>query len=170
MKEKKFIIKLSLFQSILLIYLIIFSAHLDIYAQEVYTNLKDPKQVQCFTEVTSSLVCQCGCNQVLSTCSHIDCPFAIPARLFIESRIKSGDTSNQIINGFNKGFGVKIVEDAYVKNLKQKGQKDFIEKLIGGYGPKVLAQHSIWIPIIFLTIASIISGFVISYWYKSNRK
>ncbi len=141
-----------------------------IKAQEVYTQLRDPKEVQCFTEVSNALVCQCGCNQVLSLCSHVDCPFAIPARRFIENRIKKGDLCKNIIHSFEKGYSSEIYKDPYAQSLIEKGYKDFIDNLEKGYGPKVLAQHSLLMPIFILIFALLLASLIISLWYKSNRK
>ncbi len=138
-------------------------------AQEVYTNLKDREQIKTFTQASEALVCLCGCNLVLSTCPHVECPFGIPVRRFMEARIKEGMTDEQIVQGMQTGFGPKYRNDPLVKALAAQGRKDLVEGLVNGFGDKVSAHTSSLIPTIIIVIFSILSVLLVIYWLGRRR-
>ena len=60
-------------------------------------------------EVSYQLICQCGCNMVLSECNHQSCPFAIPERKAIAERLRQGETPEAIIASYVEAYGRKIL-------------------------------------------------------------
>lgn len=47
--------------------------------------------------VSARLVCQCGCNMILSECNHQSCPFALPERERILAMRAEGLSDDKII-------------------------------------------------------------------------
>jgi len=138
-------------------------------AQAVYTELTDPEQIGVFTAVSESLTCGCGCHLVLSTCPHVDCPWAIPVRRIIENRIRAGQTNDQILSGITDGFGEGIRSDPTVQRLAAEGREDFVNKLVHGFGRGVLAKNtgfSTGLVLVLFLVGALISFFV---WRRRAR-
>ena len=60
-------------------------------------------------QISDRLICQCGCNMVLSECSHQSCPFALPEREKILARIDAGGTEDEIVDEYVADFGRTIL-------------------------------------------------------------
>ncbi len=60
-------------------------------------------------EVGNELVCQCGCQLVLSNCNHVDCGSALPMREFISQRIELGDSKADIVALFVSQYGEAVL-------------------------------------------------------------
>ena len=155
---------------IFLLFLISTFSASSAFPQEVYSNLKRPHHVQSFTEISNTLVCQCGCNFVLSLCPHVECPWGIPARRFIEEKIKQGVSSQEIIDGFKNGFGPEIRNEEYVQKLMDQGREKLREELVKGYGPKISAKSSLFLPSLLLVSLVLGGVFLIRYWFRKKSK
>lgn len=141
-----------------------------VQAQAVYTQLKDPAQVLVFTNVSRALICGCGCHLVLSTCPHVDCPWGIPARRFIENRVREGMTADQIIEGMVNGFGPAASKDPIVQMLREQGREDFAAKFETGFGPQVLARTgSFSTGLVFLVFLAAAAGLFV-FWLKKRPR
>lgn len=142
-------------------------------AQAVFTQLKDPDQILTFTNVSRALICGCGCHLVLSTCPHVDCPWGIPARRFVENRIREGMTSEQIINGMVNGFGPAAAKDPIVQMLREQGREDFASKFETGFGQQVLARtggfSTYLVFLVFLGAAAVLVLIVLKKRSKRSR-
>lgn len=130
----------------------------SIGAQAVYTKLKDPKDIQTFTEISHSIVCQCGCGFVLSNCPHVECPFGIPVRRFIENRIREGKSTDEILQGLYFGFGPEVMEDPIVKQLQEQGREDLVRGFQSGFTKKISSKTSspLWYVVFALGAALLI--------------
>lgn len=143
----------------------------DLRAQEVYTQLKDPAQILTFTNVSRALICGCGCHLVLSTCPHVDCPWGIPARRFIENRIREGKTSEEIIQGMVSGFGPEARQDPIVQMLLAQGREDFAAKFENGFGTQVLARTGGFSAyLVFAVFALAAGGLLFAFLRRRARK
>jgi len=60
-------------------------------------------------EIEEQLTCQCGCGLTVASCNHLECGFAVPARKRIAEALAAGQTSDQIIDGFKKEYGEKVL-------------------------------------------------------------
>lgn len=60
-------------------------------------------------QVFEELVCQCGCNLVLSTCAMESCHSATPMRKEIQKKIAAGETKEAIVAGFVEQYGMKVL-------------------------------------------------------------
>ncbi len=138
-------------------------------AQEVYTRLTDHKHVQVFNNVSNRLVCQCGCHFLLSQCPHVECPWGIPARDFIEARILEGQNADQIVGSMEKGFGERYQKDSFVNRLREEGREDLAEGFIRGFGRKVRSDTSSGGMIFLVAGFVLLAGFVAWFWLRKNR-
>jgi cytochrome c-type biogenesis protein CcmH len=66
------------------------------------------------TAVSTKITCQCGCGAVLDNCPHEDCGWGVPARLFIEEQLTSGNSPEQLIQYYESEYG-KVVLAAPTK-------------------------------------------------------
>jgi cytochrome c-type biogenesis protein CcmH/NrfF len=57
-------------------------------------------QIDFFNSMSDELICQCGCNLVLSNCGHVNCPSAIPMRKQIEEMILAQKSKDDILKYF----------------------------------------------------------------------
>lgn len=141
-----------------------------LHAQAVYTNLKDPEQILTFTNVSRALICGCGCHLVLSTCPHVDCPWGIPARRFIENRIREGMNSEQIIHGMVNGFGPGVRKDPVIEMLVAQGREDFARKFETGFGPQVLARTGGFSTTLVVLLFFGVSAAAAFLWFRGKKR
>ncbi|MBE7438046.1 MAG: hypothetical protein HS115_06280 [Spirochaetales bacterium] len=139
-------------------------------AQKVYTDLTRPQEVRAFTEVSDNLICQCGCNFVLSSCPHTECPWGIPARRLIESRIQSGDTAAQVIADFEQGFKDKLTTDPVARSLLMQGRADLYAQFRDGYGPSIRARTPPYFLIALSVAALVLAFFTLRLFWQKNRR
>lgn len=137
-------------------------------AQEVYTNLKDPEQIAIFNEVSDSVICQCGCHFVLSSCPHVECPWGIPVRRFMENRIREGMQAPEIIEKLENGFGAAYMNDPVILELEQQGRSDLVDKIVNGHGPAIRATTANWIPVLLISVFCI-AGLLIAIRYFRKK-
>lgn len=140
-----------------------------LHAQEVYTDLTDPQQIRVFTEVSDGLICQCGCHFVLSSCPHVECPWGIPARRFMEIKIQEGMSAKEILAKMETGFGPEIRNYPLIQGLIQGGREELVAEFERGYGPGISAHASPFGLVAILLFTGIVASFLFSYWWKRNR-
>lgn len=140
-----------------------------LHAQEVYTDLTDPQQIRVFTQVSDGLICQCGCHFVLSSCPHVECPWGIPVRRFMEIKIQEGMSAKEILAKMETGFGPEIREYPLVQRFIEQGREDIVQGLEGGFGPGVSAHASPFGLIAILLFTAVAGSLLFSYWWKRNR-
>ncbi|MCB1317020.1 MAG: hypothetical protein H7A21_14475 [Spirochaetales bacterium] len=138
-------------------------------AQAVYTELENPEQIRTFTRVSNAIVCQCGCNFVLSSCPHVECPWGIPVRRFIEARILMGDDADSIVSGLIHGFGPEIRDMPVIQVLIAQGRSDIAQELEVGYGPEVQAHVSGTSITLALSMGLAVLAVVFWLWWRRNR-
>ena len=141
-----------------------------LFGQDVFTELREAPQVRAFQHVSNGLICQCGCNLVLSTCAHVDCPFAIPVRRFIEDRIREGMPAETILRNMQYGFGPGIARDARVSALQTAGRHDLVKGLVFGFGAKVNAHTSPAIPVLLVLSFSVLALALFFFWRRRTRR
>ena len=61
------------------------------------------------TDVSTKIMCLCGCNAVLEECPHQDCSWGIPAKNLITERLGQGQTPDQVIKYFVATYGEKVL-------------------------------------------------------------
>ena len=144
-------------------------------AQIADNNLPSLEQKKEFEITLQSLTCLCGCNFTLNVCPHVECPWGIPIRQFIEHRIREGAKSEDILLAFEKGFGKELLNDSLIKKWIDADnfdiyKKEIAYKLVDGYGSKVLAHNSFFSQLIPFLIILFIGILIIGRWWRLNKK
>ncbi|MBI5815657.1 MAG: cytochrome c-type biogenesis protein CcmH [Nitrospinae bacterium] len=62
-----------------------------------------------FDTLSKEMMCLCSCNQTIKNCPHVNCDFAVPARLEIKKQISEGKGHDQIIAAFIGKHGQVIL-------------------------------------------------------------
>jgi hypothetical protein len=75
------------------------------YAQSAHSRLGDPKLLKRFDNLSRKLMCTCGCNMPLRNCNHTGHCNAWPQRDALDKLLLSGASDEEILNGFQHGFG-----------------------------------------------------------------
>lgn len=68
-------------------------------------------------EVEEALTCQCGCGLTVASCNHLECGFAVPARKRIAEALAKGETGEQILEGFKKEYGEKVLSSPVLEGF-----------------------------------------------------
>lgn len=87
------------------------------FAASSQTSLQDPAQIAVFNQVSGRLICQCGCQMMLSVCHHENCPSAVPLRKFIDKRILEGVQADAIVEELVREHGLKILSSPPAKGF-----------------------------------------------------
>ncbi|MCL5735345.1 MAG: cytochrome c-type biogenesis protein CcmH [Actinobacteria bacterium] len=61
------------------------------------------------SSVSDKIICQCGCNAVLSQCPHEECGWGVPAKQFIAQELDKGRTPAQLMQYYVSQYGEKIL-------------------------------------------------------------
>jgi cytochrome c-type biogenesis protein CcmH/NrfF len=59
--------------------------------------------------VGSTLMCICGCQQVLTECNHIHCPSSVPMRAEVNEKLAAGMTDDQLLKSFVEKYGTAVL-------------------------------------------------------------
>ena len=62
-----------------------------------------------FREISDALVCQCGCNKMVSICDMQGCHSATPMRAEIREKLADGETKEMILASFVDRFGLTVL-------------------------------------------------------------
>ncbi len=62
-----------------------------------------------FREIAEGLVCQCGCNKMLSICEMQGCHSATPMRAEVKEKLATGESKEIILAGFVDRFGLIVL-------------------------------------------------------------
>jgi cytochrome c-type biogenesis protein CcmH len=55
------------------------------------------------------LICQCGCNQTVNECNHLECPSRAEMRAMAAKEIAAGKDETTILQDFVLKYGVKVL-------------------------------------------------------------
>ncbi len=61
------------------------------------------------SDVSSKIICQCGCGAVLEDCPHQDCGWGVPAKDLISKQLASGKTPDELLQYYVSQYGQKIL-------------------------------------------------------------
>jgi cytochrome c-type biogenesis protein CcmH len=56
-----------------------------------------------------ALICQCGCNQTVNECNHLECPSRAEMRAMAAKEIAEGKDETTILQDFVLRYGVKVL-------------------------------------------------------------
>ena len=141
-----------------------------LHAQNVYTKLRDPEQIAVFNEVSDGLICLCGSNMVLSSCPHVESPWGIPIRRFVEDRIQAGIPAETILAKMETGFGDSVRQVPVVRVLEQQGRTDLVNGFVSGFGQKVSARGGTTLIIVISLAFTIGALALVRFWYQRKRR
>lgn len=69
----------------------------------------DPSLEVRYREIADELVCQCGCNLMLSVCAMQGCHSATPMRAEVREKLAAGETDDAIVAGFVDRYGLVVL-------------------------------------------------------------
>lgn len=64
-----------------------------------------------FRRISNKLMCQCGCNYMVLSCNHVDCPSATYIRRSIKTSLSEGKSDEVILAGFVQEYGVRVLPE-----------------------------------------------------------
>ena len=64
-----------------------------------------------FRRVSNRLLCQCGCNYMVLSCNHLDCPSATYIRKTIKTSLTEGKSEDAIVALFVEQYGERILPE-----------------------------------------------------------
>ncbi len=59
--------------------------------------------------LTKRVFCNCGCNEVLAECSHIECQNRVPLKREIAAAVRMGESDDLILEGMRAKYGSAIL-------------------------------------------------------------
>lgn len=85
------------------------------------------------SEIANELICQCGCNMVLSNCSHDECSSRDTMIALIEQKLAQGESREQIIDYFVAQYGEQVLASPPKKGFNLVAWiLPFVAILVGG--------------------------------------
>jgi len=153
---------------IILFFVLLVSTSLK--GESISTNLTDPKDILVYHDVTSKIRCICLPSLPIKSCSYNNCAVSAELKLFIENRIRKGESSDTIVQKLLTGFGEEAMEDPIIQKFKESGSMNMVNGVLYGFGDKILAEpSSIFINMTIIGIG--LMGLILIYFYfKTNRK
>ncbi|TGM95613.1 cytochrome c-type biogenesis protein CcmH [Leptospira dzoumogneensis] len=138
------------------------------YADSTFTNLTDPEQIRTFHNVTERIRCICIPSITIKSCSFNNCTVSAKLKLFIENRIRAGESADVIVDKMIHGFGQDVVSDPVIAKFIENGNQGMAQGVIMGFGPDILAKpDSFWID--FSIAAAATLGILLIYLYLKRR-
>lgn len=64
-----------------------------------------------FRRVSNRLLCQCGCNYMVLSCNHLDCPSATYIRRTIRTSLTAGTSEDAIVAAMVDQYGARILPE-----------------------------------------------------------
>ena len=138
--------------------------------ESISTNLTDPIHILAYHDVTSKIRCICLPSLPIKSCSYNNCAVSAELKLFIENRIRKGESSETIVQKLLTGFGEEALDDPIIQKFRESGSMNMVNGVLYGFGDKILAEpSSIFINMTIIGIG--LGGLGLIYFYfKTNRK
>ena len=151
--------------------ILFFSTALSAQTTSVHSNLTDVADIKRFNQISSSLVCQCGCGMVLGSCTHTTC-MAHSMRHAIDEYIKEGKSNDFIIEGFRKGFGKETVAThlAFARARQDLTGSAYMTKFETGFGEVVLAEPDNNRAEVVLILAALLTSAALFFFVRARLK
>ncbi len=101
-----------------------------------------------FRRVSNRLLCQCGCNYMVLSCNHLDCPSATYIRKTIKNSLADGMSEDVIVANFVDQYGVQILPEPPLQGFSLMAWvMPFLVLLLGGGGVSYLLWQWKWKPV-----------------------
>lgn len=65
-----------------------------LFAESTFTNLTSPEEIRTFHDVTNRIRCICIPSIAIKSCSFNNCTVSAKLKVFIENRIRSGESAD----------------------------------------------------------------------------
>lgn len=62
-----------------------------------------------FNKLGHSMMCECGCKQILLECNHIGCQYSDKMRNELMAALDRGDNNDLILQGFVQNYGPTVI-------------------------------------------------------------
>jgi cytochrome c-type biogenesis protein CcmH/NrfF len=62
-----------------------------------------------FHSLATKVFCSCGCGEILSECSHLECKTRVPLNQEIASAVRNGRPDDEILGDLEKKYGATIL-------------------------------------------------------------
>ena len=100
-----------------------------------------------FRRVSNRLLCQCGCNYMVLSCNHLDCPSATYIRKTIKTSLADGMSEDVIVANFVDQYGVQILPEPPLHGFSLMAWvMPFLALLLGGGGVSYVLWQWKWKP------------------------
>ncbi|NUM80564.1 cytochrome c-type biogenesis protein CcmH [bacterium] len=112
-------------RTISFVLLLIVAGSLAAQSETAHSEKLSGKQAELFKSVSDDLICQCGCNLVLTQCGHVNCPSAVPMREKIEEMVLAGKTKQEMLSYFMNEYSFRGKPPVGKAILSQPDTKGF---------------------------------------------
>src|SRR3990172_7829939 len=85
---------------------------------------QDPALEAQFGEIADSLMCQCGCNKMLSICDMQGCHSATPMRAEVKEKLAAGQSKEAILAGFVDRYGLVALSAPPATHRRESGAEE----------------------------------------------
>ncbi len=100
-----------------------------------------------FRRVSNRLLCQCGCNYMVLSCNHLDCPSATYIRKTIKTSLADGMSEDAIVANFVDQYGVQILPEPPRHGFSLMAWvMPYLALLLGGGGVSYVLWQWKWKP------------------------
>ena len=100
-----------------------------------------------FRRVSNRLLCQCGCNYMVLSCNHLDCPSATYIRKTIKTSLADDTSEDAIVTNFVEQYGAQILPEPPRKGFGWMAWvMPFLALLLGGGGVSYVLWQWKWKP------------------------
>ena len=100
-----------------------------------------------YRRVSNRLLCQCGCNYMVLSCNHLDCPSATYIRKTSKTSLADGMSEDAIVANFVEQYGAQILPEPPLKGFGWMAWiMPFLALLLGGGGVSYVLWQWKWKP------------------------
>jgi cytochrome c-type biogenesis protein CcmH/NrfF len=89
----------------LLLWLVMLGLGLTLVAESFAVNSESVRE----KSVSSKILCNCGCGDILAECSHVQCQRRSALKQEIAAAVRDGNTDDEILNGMAARYGSAIL-------------------------------------------------------------
>ncbi len=140
------------------------------HAQSVHSNLQKQQELRRFSKMSQQMMCQCGCNLLLSQCNHQrGMCMAWSMRSVIDGLIQQNVPNDKIINGFVHGFHKTVYHNKAFSQLHSELYQSLLPKYEQGFGEIIHSTPQNDISYILIGIFSV-TVFSVAGSYLLRRK
>ncbi len=141
----------------------------SVFAESITTNLTNPKDIETFYEVTSKLRCICLPSLPIKSCSFNNCEISALLKVFIENRIKTGESAEVIVQKMLTGFGTEVLDDPIIQKFQKSGNINIVNGVVYGFGEKILAEPDSTFVNLTLLVLGLLGLLSILVYYKKVK-